>query len=314
MSAKTTLGQLYAWLSRPYPLIEGLATKSLMALGFGLFTYLFLLLFQPFGGQAIQDKVVVLAGFGLSVTGCLTFSYLILPKLVPQWFRPASWQIKNEVLFLVFNLLLTSVANYYYNLSVDDIGISRHSLFGFVGITSAVGFFPILIMLFLVELLLSRSNGQLAFDNNRDLIVRTKQPEEGKPLQPLEGVPVDNGPPQRLTINGEGSKTRPFEILVQDFLYAVSDGNYMTFYYLDKTREAIKSHLVRITIKDALDQTKGIESVYRCHKSYLVNLIQAERFEGNARSMYIVLRQQQKQVPVSRSLVAELKDRLAGLA
>jgi hypothetical protein len=288
-----------------------------MALGFGLFTYLFLLLFQPFGGQAIQDKVVVLAGFGLSVTGCLTFSYLILPKLVPQWFRPASWQIKNEVLFLVFNLLLTSVANYYYNLSVDDIGISKHSLFGFVGITSAVGFFPILIMLFLVELLLSRSNSQLAFVNNRDLVVRTKQPEESEspePQQLPEGISQDIKPPQRLTINGEGSKTRPFEILVQDFLYAVSDGNYMTFYYLDKTREAIKSHLVRITIKDALDQTKDIESVYRCHKSYLVNLSQAERFEGNARSMYIVLRQQQKQVPVSRSLVAELKDRLAGLA
>ncbi len=288
-----------------------------MALGFGLFTYLFLLLFQPFGGQAIQDKVVVLAGFGLSVSACIAFSYLVLPKLVPQWFRPASWQIKNEVLFLVFNLLLTSVANYYYNLSVDDIGISKHSLLGFVGITSAVGFFPILIMLFLVELLLSRSNGQLASYNNRDLVMISRLPAESKlpqSQQSPEGFPVGNGLSDRLTINGEGSKTRPIEILVQDFLYAVSDGNYMTFYYLDKTREAIKSHLVRITIKDTLDQTKGIESVYRCHKSYIVNLMHAERFDGNARSMYIVLRQQQKQVPVSRSLVAELKERLAGLA
>ena len=79
--------KLHEWLERPYPLIQRIRDKVLLVLGFGLFTYLFLILYQPFGAEQIQNgREIFLLGFGASVTLGLSIMYLLVPIFLPKIF------------------------------------------------------------------------------------------------------------------------------------------------------------------------------------------------------------------------------------
>ena len=65
------------WLNRPYPLVVDPRTKLMNASVVGVIVYLFLLIYQPFGVGGIQDKVILLMGFGASVFVAQLFTYFL---------------------------------------------------------------------------------------------------------------------------------------------------------------------------------------------------------------------------------------------
>ena len=53
------------WLEKPYPPIGPIKDKLLLAFSFGLFVYLFLLIYEPFGAEEVtQNKSVFLLAYG----------------------------------------------------------------------------------------------------------------------------------------------------------------------------------------------------------------------------------------------------------
>ena len=102
------------WLNKPYSLIGGWKNKLVLVLGFGLFTYLFLLLYEPFGAaQIVENQALFLSGFGLSVTLSLSFNYFLLPAMLQNIFDPSKWTIKKELLYLSLSFFLISFFNYF---------------------------------------------------------------------------------------------------------------------------------------------------------------------------------------------------------
>ncbi|MEL7424900.1 MAG: LytTR family DNA-binding domain-containing protein [Bacteroidota bacterium] len=273
--------QLRLWLNRPYPLLEQRSSKWILVLGFALFTYLFLLLYQPFGAAEIPGKTWYLSGFGVSVFVVLAFNYFLLPRLAPSWFKAEDWQIKKEILYVSWCFLGIAVLNYVYNTSVGHDIAPPFGLLEFVGITLSVGIFPLLVLLYFNERRLNANNQKLA------------QSFGQKPV--LESVPI-----RTISIQAETSKDPTLTLQIEELLYAVAENNYVTIHFQRNGEPGRR--LLRLSLKRLLDQLADHSSIERCHRSYLINRTHLLAVEGNARSLYLKLHHTDTLIPVSRSL------------
>lgn len=282
-------------LNRPFPPVKEPIHKWALISFFSVFTFLFLLIFQPFGGHLIEQKTLVFLGFGFVVFLGLVIGYWVLPITLKSWFNYDAWTIGKEILFLSFNTLVIAVLNFLYNAYLIPASFSPiyHSLLEFVGITFSVGFFPIVILVLVVERFLNTKNIELA---NQQTNAKQKE-QTGSILSSLSAA--------QFSIKPDTIKAAPLQLTTENFLYANADGNYTSFYYLNPKGE-LKSELLRISLKQVVNQTAGISEVKQCHKSYIVNTSKILRFEGNARSLSVVLEGTQTEIPVSKSYIEEL--------
>lgn len=272
------------WLEKPYPLIEHPRQKLLLALGFGIFVYLFLLIFEPFKIYRITEfKSVFLGGFGICAFLGLLINYVLLPFVFPQMFHADKWNIKKEISYILWSFILIAIFNYSYNTIIGNGITAYKSLWEFLGITIAIGLFPVVILTFLIERNLSQKN----LDNAKFL-------SKSLPFAKI----VSKGD-EALKIESETLKSAPFSIKMDDFVFATSDNNYTTIFYLKN--KALQQELLRLSLKNLEEQVSGYTSMVRCHRSYLVNKDKITAINGNARSLTIHVDYYQKAIPVSRS-------------
>jgi hypothetical protein len=277
---------LLSWLNKPYPLIQTLQWKLAVIFGSGIFVTAFLWLYQPFGATDIKEyHYLFLAGFGASVALGLSIGYLILPKLAPALFNQEKWQIKKEILFLLTAFLIISVLNYLYNSIVGAQIAPQHSLLEFIGITTAVGVFPVFLLVFLIEFYMSRRNSTEAKSLNENL-------RNNNTAEDVE-----------FTIIPETIRSRHLMLKLDDFLFAKSDNNYTTFYFFKEG--LVNKSLVRVSLKNVEHQLTPYDAIIRCHNSYMVNKNKIVDIKGNARSLYLRLEAVDEKIPVSRGFDKE---------
>ena len=97
-------------------------------------------------------------------------------------------------------------------------------------------------------------------------------------------------------VEGFGKKARSS---LSQFIYAQSEGNYVTIFYLDDS--TLSRKLIRLSLKQLEVQFKNHSQVKRCHRSYLINTEHIITIDGNARSLTIQLDKVPTSIPVSRS-------------
>ena len=280
-------GLIPQWWARPYPLIESRRDKLLLVLGFGLFTYVFLLIYRPFGAAELgAGGAWFLLGFGGSVSVSLAISYFALPNWLPRWFRQERWQLGKEILFLSFSFLLVATLNYLYNRIVGGSFAPQHSWIGFVGITFAVGVFPLIILIFLTELYLNRKNKIEARRLNDHLLERPASPSD-----------------RRLAIQPETSTSAPFLLHEADFLFALAENNYTTVFHTKNGR--LERELLRLSLRKLEEQLAPHSDLIRCHRSYMVNRNRIASIVGNARNLSLQMEGFEEEIPVSRSFPRE---------
>lgn len=278
------MNAIQEWLEKPFPLLQRTRDKALMILAFGVFIYLYLLLYRPFGGSELgKDGVWFFAGFGGVVMFSLTINYLILPRLFRKTFNPKTWNVRKEFFFILSSFILIGFLNYVYNATVGAGIAPERTLLQFMGITVAVGLFPVVVMIFLMELYLNRRNQQSASVLAQELVERPQEEDNTKILQ----------------IVPETSKSKPLEIPAADFIFAESDNNYVTVHFEDNGET--KRELIRLSIKRLAEQIGESKEIIRCHRSYLVNKNRIKDVEGNARSLSVKLEGVDEDIPVSRS-------------
>ncbi len=262
------------WLNKPYFFIESKTARLGLVVSFGLFTYLFLLIYEPFTVSEVSgEKAVFLAGFGLMVSFGLAFTYFVLPALFPHLFISDRWKVKKEIIYLLASFILIAFLNYTYNYFVGQNIAPQHSLPYFIGKTLGVGVFPLIVMIFLIE---RRLNGQ----------------KETKP-----------GKTQMISIKPETLKGKTLEFNLDQFLFAESDNNYTTFYQLGEG--GISKELLRVSIKNVETQLQSEKTLIRCHRSFIINKLHIESISGNNRSRHVRLRHYDQLIPISRSLSKE---------
>ena len=273
------------WINKPYPLVQNIRDKLFVVLGFGIATYVFLVVYQPFGAQDIQvNRYMFLLGFGGSVSLSLSITYFLLPRLLPRTFDALKWTVGAEVIYLIVSFLLVSVSNYYYNTTFGIDIAPQHTLFEFVGITTAVGILPLIIFIFQLERTRAKKNIEVAETLSQE-------------------INTDHTSVISFTICSEVQKEQDLELTTESFLYAQSDNIYTKIYYLNDGK--VHSALLRITMKNLEAQLEKVDMFIRVHKSYLINQDMIISFEGNARSLSVRLKNVDVHIPVSRAMASK---------
>jgi len=86
------------------------------------------------------------------------------------------------------------------------------------------------------------------------------------------------------------------------FLYAEAADNYVKVFYRGQPQE-----LIRSSLKQLEEQFKGSHRIFRCHRTYLVNLDQVVHISGNAQGYKLHLEGVEQVIPVSRSLNEQIR-------
>ena len=270
------------WLNAPYPLLQSARYKWLFALLSGVFVYVFLIVFEPFGaGRLATYKYLFLAGFGISVFLGVCVTYFILPKLFPVFFSPEKWTIGKEIILLSSCILIISSFNSLHNYNWWRDIVFYKTFFNFLKITISIGIFPIVGLIFFTERTLSKRN------INRAQLLSKELPTAAV----AKTITVQ--------IQEESVKASPIAMPLAQFVYAQSEGNYVKIYHLNDNELVYK--LIRLSLKQLEIQLENISQIKRCHRSYLINVQHIIAIDGNARSLTIQLDKVATGIPVSRS-------------
>ena len=271
------------WLNRPFPCLETNISKAGFSFFVGLFVFLFLYLYKPFGISSINESVFLYTlGFGTISTLVVAIIHFFSPKILKHHFDPNNWTILKNIEFFFLIVVLIAINNWVYQLIFFPSLEAPRDLFDFLLFTIFVGIFPIVFLTFILERQLHKKH-------------RLEARRISETLQRGGITRVDEGSLEIFADNKiEGIRTS-----LKNLLYIASDGNYSKVVYAKDG--SIKEQLLRLSLSNAERQIKAFDSVVRCHRSYIVNFDNVTRISGNARGYRLILRGFDNPIPVSRS-------------
>lgn len=296
-------GTMLTFLSRPYH--QGQSTRSVLrrGLAFGLFVFLFLWVFRPFGLDRVpQGLLLITAGYGLVCSVTMLLLNLGGPLLLVHWFDEQRWTVGREILWSAVNVACIGAANVWYSVAMAIMPFSWGALIWFELYTLLIGLFPISAMVLINEARWSRRYR----DGSQRVNASMARPIRKDPEPPVPTAPVDQQE-SRITIPSESGR-EDLELALADLLFIRSAGNYVEVHHVVKGRPA------RTVLRGSLKRVEAALStapvLFRCHKSHVVNLGRVVRVSGNAQGFKLHLGDDVEQVPVSRQFNGRLEDLL----
>jgi len=244
----------------PYTWVNVLAISALLG-GVQVFITIFL---EPHGTGDYDApyRNLRLAGFAL----CFVFPFLLfypIERLIYKW-QNKRWFVYDEVLSKSLLVMAIATASFFYNITVINTisptferWMDHMLLFSWPYIPI---FIPIIIIFYVHFYKSARHE------------------------------------PKLIKITGE-NRNDILEVAEQNFVYAESDQNYVTLFYL--RGEQLEKKIIRSSLQAVNDQ---IDSSIRIHRSYLINPEHLEKIKGNKRQRFAILHQVDESLPVSTEL------------
>lgn len=261
-----------------------------------MFVFLFLWVFQPFDLHALEEhKFAIILGYGVTCLLAMLAVNFTIPELIPSMFDEEDWNTGREILWVLVHLSTVAFFNAVYSDMVGVFDLSTLSIFIFFVYTVFVGVFPVTGTIILNQIRLQKK-----YERASDLINSSTQSHASE-LNPRHTHSTI------LSIPSESGQTE-LEIESKDFYFVKAEGNYVEVFF--KREGEQKKLLMRNTMKNIdLMLTKHSE-LWRCHRSYIVNMQHIEKVSGNAQGYSLHLKDSTHKVPVSRQLNEELKRRM----
>ena len=256
----------------------------------GFFISLFLLVFQPFGLIAYHapNKYWFIGGFGLVTFVVLTLDNLLLKLYFRTKSGKKDWTVAKQIMMQVAILFTIGAGNYVYSAWHIHFYSQMIGFLVFQAFTTAVGVLPISIITILNENIRNKTYLHEAsmFNENVTALHKTD----------LTEAPI--------CLVGENA-TKPLIIVVSDFLYAESSGNYLNVHF--RKEKIVKSVLLRTTLTRAKGQMESHPSIIKCHRAFLVNCEHIVHVKGNAQGLRLQLNHTDDEIPVSRNFINDLR-------
>ena len=274
-------------INEPFPERSTTQEFLLSLTGISLFIVLFLYFFRPFGLSVYPYSLFgVCLIFGLITfsTGLLiefTGKYLLkIQKDVPSW-TLGKWMIEvtlNILLIGVFNFLYVSYLMKWKRFNLEE-------LFIMIFFTFALGLFPLIYSGMRIQLKALNHNQQQADRLQKNLHAPPKNEQE-------------------ITLYSQ-NKSQSIQVMVYHLLYLEAMQNYVAIYHI--AEEKLQKVLFRITLSQMEKQLTDT-SLFRCHRSYMVNTGLIKKVAGNAQGLRLTLDNlPDLTIPVSRKYIPQLK-------
>lgn len=280
------LNRLNIWLKRPYYLNLSKSFRLLVSFCFGFFTFLFLYFLTPFNLIKL-DKHLLEYVFGISsiVFFSVVLVFFIPPLIFKNFFNLERWTIGKNVIYIILNLLFTSLILWFYNYKIKaNYNMDSLSLGRFIYYTFIVGLFPSIFLLFINE----RNSRNKKINDVKEILLLKNKVKNRKPI---------------ITFTSDNDK-ETLKITLKDLVYITSQANYACFYIQENN--VLKEYVLRITLKKIEQLLINYDEFYRCHKSFMINSNYVLSLEGNARGYQLILSFTSIKIPVSRSFPKEL--------
>jgi hypothetical protein len=290
--------RLFAWLRSPYPLDMDAARQFRQGLYYGLFVWLFLYAFRPFGLGEYQGNLLLYTVQAGLLTGILIpVLNLAAVAVLPRLFSEEGWTVGRALLWsLTFTGLLGLVnalhAEWWFGGNLHGGDILR-----FEAYTLGIGLFPIGISLLIRQRHFVQVHG-----------VESAQMEALlHPAAPAVDASVAVSAATVQLPNGKEVLSLP----VAELHYLRAADNYIEVYQVSGGK--VQRHVLRATLGEAEARLAEFPGWCRCHKSYLVQLGHVAHVTGNAQGCQLHLQGDLPSIPVSRNRMEEVRQRLAAV-
>ena len=268
--------KLKAGLATKSPVLNR-SEKAYFVLLTGLFVFLFLLFFQPFGVNNYNTQETITLEFFLAillmwmvVSLLLAFNeFLIFPRVIKQ---PTRGKMLGWIIWSM--LLLSSGVFLFYNFLGAWHDFRLGSYFEFLGNIVALSLFPL-----------------------GGLFLYLKIRELRKALETDHPYTYRTGEDEFLLVFTAENQKDHFTLPLKLLLFIESDDNYVSIHHLQDDR-VIKT-LFRKSLKSIQEEALH-PALLRCHRSYLINLIHLQQIHGNRNKLTVFLNQVKTPIPVSR--------------
>lgn len=252
-----------------------------------------MVIFQPFGLDELQlqYKFLFLGGFGLVTFAILMLNLVILPSLFPALFQEEKWTVIKELLHFLLILFLIGLGNLLYTAWALGLRLTFINILVFQGFTLSIGIIPITVLTLLKQNYLNRKNRE-----NAAFITSTLMTHD--PLQIID---------KQVRIASENDREEVV-MMISDLLFVKSEGNYITVGYLKNGK--IATVLLRNTMKYAMETLSAFPVIFRCHRSWLINLERIKKVSGNSQGLRLSMDNYSEEIPVARNFSAEFRQLL----
>ena len=282
-------------LSQPFPTNQGISRIIRFTSYAGCIVFLILILFQPFGFHKTPSEYFFRNAFffGFATFLVATTNALLLPFLFPRFCEERSWTVSRELGMMLWQVISISFINLLLFKWLYNEEISGKTIIEVLGITAAVGIFPITLIILLKQYALLKKYGSSAAQLDQQ-IHNSDEENTGKE-SPL------------ITVCGE-SQHESVSFPLDDFRFISAADNYIKLHFIKDNKLSIQ--VLRTSLKKLSERFQQYEQVFRCHRTYLVNLSAVDQVTGNAQGYKLRLKGVDERVPVSRNLNKELTTRL----
>lgn len=273
------------FLNKPYPFNDDLKhnTKVIFFISTGVFVFLFL--FQPLQIDALatRDKYFLVIGMGITTFLSLSLNMLILPSLFPKILNGSAWNIKKEIFWDLWILFTVSVGYFLY---YKALGIME---FGFDMIIKLI-----LIAIIPISVLITFNRNRLLRTNLRSANELNKKLQENK-----------MNPDKLVHFESDYQKDN-LSIKVSMILFIRSANNYIEVFW--KEGMVVKNQMVRYSLTKAEELLNENKFIFRCHRSYLVNIQHIDKIEGSSQGYRLYFENVDFSAPVSKNYAEKLKE------
>jgi hypothetical protein len=286
------------FLRKPYPRNQSLKRLLISSVCIGTFIGLFLVIFQPFDSGTIPGntfRLTFLAGYGLvTIVASLVFG-LTLRFFFPRWSDEKSWTTGKEIIAVTSIILFVSILNMVYTNAVFHRTFTAMQIPYWTLITLLVSIIPVSFSVMLRQGKMNAESEVMAKSMNAEIGHRKEE------------APAKMDPETEAWIFTSDTEKDKVEVNEKQLLFIESADNYSTFYVFEN--DQVKKQMLRGSLKKMEEQVKHA-SLYRCHRTYIVNLSKVISVSGNAQGYKLELEGTELTVPVSRNLGKELKEKL----
>jgi len=271
--------------NNPYPFSDDLKhnTKIIFFTSLGVFAFLFL--FQPFdiNSLPVKDKYYLLSGLAGITFLALSLHLLLIPSLFPKTFNTEGWNIKKEILWNLW-ILFTILVGYFF--FTNALGAMK---FGFnmvikLLLTAVV---PISIVIVVNHNKILRSHLKLADELSKKL-------KENKLVQ------------EKIVYFDSDYQKDSLAINVSLLLLIRSANNYIEIFWKDA--ENIRNQMVRCSMLYAEELLKDHKFIFKCHRSFIININYIDRIEGNSEGYRLFFENINFPIPVSKNSIGRLRE------
>lgn len=257
-----------------------------------IFSYL-----KPFGLEASSTTIIL--GFGIAVFISALFNIIVSLYVVRNMINEEKWCVWKEIIRALTYLCINIIAIILYATYNFDINLHLVTIIRFIGVTIFLAIIPISLRVVNINNWLLRNKLKEAQQLN-DMLKESPTEIKGKTIK-KEDNPIE----LKSNIVNDIVKTTD-----DNLLFIEAEKNYIIITEL--IDNIPQTTLLRLSIIKALEQIES-KTIIRCHRSFIVNLKLVKKVTGNSQGLKLMLNDSLKQIPVSRSYLKLVKEKLTTL-